>query len=285
MSEKQKPARWMGAALYGHFALWSRSLRTILMLVFSLMMNYMLTKSAGAMIASRGLQVHMGELLYSYLHMGFQMLMASLAFFVMMSEIPKQVPYHKYAAIRLSRRRWLSSLVLFCMLIVLAYLLLMAVSSVLFSIPYVTAGGGWSDLERLAADADYVYEVPFIPTYIFLNLSPFTACVMAGTVLFMFWTSMAFVIVLSSLYRVPNVGIVICVTVITGTTVILVESLPGLRLPDQFSTAGEIASQFPDHEVQAIGLAICGWAVINALLVAWMAWRVRHMDIEFSGKE
>ena len=30
---------------------------------------------------------------------------------------------------------------------------------------YDTPGGGWSDLERLAADPDYVYEVQFAPAY------------------------------------------------------------------------------------------------------------------------
>ena len=150
---------WMCAALYGHFGLWAHSLRTVLMLIFALMMNYMLVRSEGARVMNAGYQVHMGEMLFSYLHQGFNMIMASLAFFVMMSEIPKQVPYQKYSTLRMTRRRWLASLMLFCMMIVLLYLALMIVSSVLFSLPYVTPGGGWSDLERLAADPDFIYEL------------------------------------------------------------------------------------------------------------------------------
>ena len=113
MSEKQKPMNWMFAALYGHFSLWAHSLRTILMLIFALMMNYMLVRSEGARVMNAGYQVHMGEMLFSYLHQGFNMIMASLAFFVMMSEIPKQVPYQKYSTLRMTRRRWLASLMLF----------------------------------------------------------------------------------------------------------------------------------------------------------------------------
>ena len=135
MSENQRPMHWMCAALYGHFGLWAHSLRTVLMLIFALMMNYMLVRSEGARVMNAGYQVHMGEMLFSYLHQGFNMIMASLAFFVMMSEIPKQVPYQKYSTLRMTRRRWLASLMLFCMMIVLLYLALMIVSSVLFSLP------------------------------------------------------------------------------------------------------------------------------------------------------
>ena len=119
MSENQRPMHWMCAALYGHFGLWAHSLRTVLMLIFALMMNYMLVRSEGTRVMNAGYQVHMGEMLFSYLNQGFNMIMASLAFFVMMSEIPKQVPYQKYSTLRMTRRRWLASLMLFCMMIVL----------------------------------------------------------------------------------------------------------------------------------------------------------------------
>ena len=285
MSEKQRPMHWMCAALYGHFGLWAHSLRTVLMLIFALMMNYMLVRSEGARVMNAGYQVHMGEMLFSYLHQGFNMIMASLAFFVMMSEIPKQVPYQKYSTLRMTRRRWLASLMLFCMMIVLLYLALMIVSSVLFSLPYVTPGGGWSDLERLAADPDLIYEPPYIPAYVTSSLSPLAAGVIAGAVLFLFWTAMAFIILLSSLYRAPNVGIVICVAFITGSIVILVESIPSLILPDQFSTMGRIAARFEEHKLTAVMLSMGGWLLLNGLLAALMDRRVQRMDIEFSGKE
>ena len=264
MSENQRPMHWMCAALYGHFGLWAHSLRTVLMLIFALMMNYMLVRSEGTRVMNAGYQVHMGEMLFSYLNQGFNMIMASLAFFVMMSEIPKQVPYQKYSTLRMTRRRWLASLMLFCMMIVLLYLALMIVSSVLFSLPYVTPGGGWSDLERLAADPDLIYEPPYIPAYVTSSLSPLAAGVIAGAVLFLFWTAMAF---------------------ITGSIVILVESIPSLILPDQFSTMGRIADRFEEHKLTAVMLSMGGWLLLNGLLAALMDRRVQRMDIEFSGKE
>ena len=56
MSEKQRPMHWMCAALYGHFGLWAHSLRTVLMLIFALMMNYMLVRSEGARVMNAGYQ-------------------------------------------------------------------------------------------------------------------------------------------------------------------------------------------------------------------------------------
>ena len=165
------------------------------------------------------------------------------------------------------------------------YLALMTVSSVLFSLPYVTPGGRWSDLERLAADPDFIYEPPYIPAYVTASLSLLAAGMIAGAVLFLFWTAMAFIILLSSLYRAPNVGIVICVAFITGSIVILVESIPGLILPDQFSTMGRIAERFEEHKLTAVMLSMGGWLLLNGLLAALMDRRVQRMDIEFSGKE
>ena len=107
----------------------------------------------------------------------------------------------------------------------------------------------------------------------------------AGAVLFLFWTAMAFIILLCSLYRAPNVGIVICVAFITGSIVILVESIPGLILPDQFSTMGRIAARFEEHKLTAVMLSMGGWLLLNGLLAALMDRRVQRMDIEFSGKE
>ena len=130
-----------------------------------------------------------------------------------------------------------------------------------------------------------IYEPPYIPAYVTTSLSPLAAGVIAGAVLFLFWTAMAFIILLSSLYRAPNVGIVICVVFITGSIVILVESIPGLILPDQFSTMDRIAARFEEHKLTAVMLSMGGWLLLNGLLAALMDRRVQRMDIEFSGKE
>ena len=72
---------------------------------------------------------------------------------------------------------------------------------------------------------------------------------------------------------------------IAGSIVILVESIPSLILPDQFSTMGRIAERFEEHKLTAVMLSMGGWLLLNGLLAALMDRRVQRMDIEFSGKE
>ena len=95
------------------------------MLVFILLMNFMLVRSNATMIGMYGYKVHLGETLFTCLNSGFNLIMTSVAFLVMISEIPKRVSYQKYVLIRLSREKWLLSLIVFCIGIVAFFLLFM----------------------------------------------------------------------------------------------------------------------------------------------------------------
>ena len=110
MSDKKRiSSKWLSASLYGHFNLWAHSLRTILMAIFILLMNYMLTRSYESGVTMRQWEVHLGETLFAYLDSGFNLTVTSIALLVMMSELPKRVSYQNYTLMRLSRRRWLVS--------------------------------------------------------------------------------------------------------------------------------------------------------------------------------
>lgn len=285
MSDQKRSLRkWLGSGLYGHFSLWAHSLRTILMAVFILLMTYMLVRSSENSVAINQWQVHMGETLFTYVNSGFNIIMTSVAFLVMMSELPKRVSYQNYALMRLSRRRWLASLVVFCVGMVAIFIVLMLAFSALFSLSFVTPGGGWSDLERLAKDPDYAHEIQYIATYI-RNLTPFTACILSSVILFFFWLTMAFLILLFSLWGVPNFGVVLCVSLLLLNITILFESLPPVKLPMQFSTLGAVASQVDEHPFRFVAFVIAGYIVGDALLIQLMDARVRHMDIQFSEKD
>lgn len=285
MPEKKRNTRsWLSASLKGHFCLWTHSLRTILMVIFILLMTYMLVRSEENGVVTRGWNVHMGEVLFSYLDSGFNIIMTSVALLVMMSELPKRVSYQNYVLIRISRRKWLASLVIFCVGVVLIFMLLMLASSALLSLSFVTPGGGWSDLERVAKDPEYVHEMQYISTYI-RGLSPFAACLLAFVILFFFWTTMAFLILLFSLCGIPNFGIVFCVSLLLANITILFESLPPMKLPMQFATLGAVAAQVEEHKFNYVTLVMIGYVVLDALLIKLMDVRVHRMDIQFTGKE
>lgn len=282
--EKRTSSKWLSASLYGHFTLWAHSLRTILMAIFILLMNYMLARSYESIMATRQWEVHMGETLFSYVNSGFNLIMTSVALLVMMSELPKRVSYQNYTLMRLSRRRWLTSQIVFCVGLVLTFIVLMLGLSALFSLTFVTPGGGWSDLERLALDSNYAHEMHYTSEYI-RALTPFAACILASVILFLFWLTMAFLILLFSLYGIPNFGVVFCVSLLLLNITVLYENLPGVKLPTQFATLGAVASQVYEHKFRFVAMVIVGYLVGDALLIKLMNRRIQHMDIQFSGKE
>lgn len=133
MLNERKMRGWMTACIQGDMSLWLHSMRTSLMLVFILLMNFMLVRSNATMIGMYGYKVYLGETLFTCLNSGFNLIMTSVAFLVMISEIPKRVSYQKYVLIRLSRGKWLLSLIVFCIGIVAFFLLFMTAMCALFS--------------------------------------------------------------------------------------------------------------------------------------------------------
>lgn len=283
-NERRRSAGWMNASLYGHFSLWAHSLRTVLMAVFILLMTYMLARSTENSIIVNQFNVHMGETLFSYANSGFNLIMTSVALMVMMSELPKRVSYQNYTIVRMSRSKWLASLVVFCVGIVFVFVILMLVSSAFFSLSFVTPGGGWSDLERLAEDANYVYEIQYVSQYIRV-FSPAVACALSSVILYLFWLTMAFVILLLSLWGAPNFGVILCVSLLLLNITVLFENFPGIKLPSHFATLGAVTSQVEKNKFEYVAKVICGYVVVDVLLLVLMMVRVKNMDIRFIGKE
>ncbi|MFQ9807194.1 MAG: hypothetical protein ACLR07_12705 [Christensenellales bacterium] len=168
----------------------------------------------------------------------------------------------------------------FCIGIVAFFLLFMTAMCALFSLSYVTPGSGWSDLERLAENADYIYEMQIIPQYI-RGLSPVQACFLAWFVLFCFFLTMTLLILSFSLFEMPNLGIVVCVSLLLLNITVLFEYLPGIVLPSNFATLGAIVSMKPEHEFEILLKVLVGYGIVDALIIALMSFRVKKMDMQF----
>ncbi|MGM9600151.1 MAG: hypothetical protein ACI3W5_01020 [Faecousia sp.] len=284
LERAKKNTKWLGASVYGHFSLWAYSMRTILMTMFILLMTYMLVRSMENSISVNHFDVHMGGVLFSYAYEGFNMIMTSVAFLVMMSEIPKRVSCQNYTILRLSRGKWLISLVAFCISIVFVFIILMFAFSAILSLSFVKPGTGWSDLERLALDENYIYELQFVETYIRM-LDPTVACALAASIIFLFWSTLAFLVLLFSLWNMQNFGVVFCVSLLLLNITILFENLPGIKLPSHFATLSAVSSQVYEHKFGFIAKVISGYLLLDTVLLLLMATRVRRMDIQFVGKE
>ena len=160
----------------------------------------------------------------------------------------------------------------------------MTVFCAVLSLPYITPGSGWSEMERLAENPDYQYEIPLIREYIRV-LSPFQACVCAATIVFFFWFTMLLVILLFSLFGQPNVGLLVYMFILEFALTFRFEMVPNMRTPIHFATLAAVCNQFPGKEIASLPLVLGIYVLIDVGMIAIMMLRVRHMDFCFSEKE
>ncbi|MEG0901378.1 MAG: hypothetical protein RSG96_04610 [Clostridia bacterium] len=272
------------ACLRAHLSAWFHSPRTFLMGLFILCLTYMLTRSYEHTLLTLGYHAHFMESIFYHLHMGFNMTMTSAVLLIMVSEVPKRISFQNYMLIRTSRVKWLFSQILFCVAVVLLMLFLITSFSALLTLPYVTPGEGWSDLERLALNKNYLYEQQLVPLYIH-SINPLQACLYATAILFFFWLTMVLVILLCSILGQPNLGLILYIFIILSPRSIRYEAFPWLKTPMHFSTLGAIAAQFPKHEIAAAFYTVFIFLLIDVTLIAVMILHIGHADLCFSGKE
>lgn len=276
--------RQLGACVYAHMSAWLHSPRTIVMGVIILLYTYMHAVSFEHTLSIYEHTVHAGEMVFWYLNSGFNVVMTSTFMLIMVSEIPKRIVFQNSMLVRVSRGRWIASLVIFCVFVVLLMLLLMTVFCAFLSLPYTTHGEGWSDLERLAENPDYQYEKQFAPVYIRV-LTPIQASICAALVLFFFWFTMMLVILTCSIIGFPNAGLLIYMFILQFALTFRFEIVPGMRTPIHYATLNNVSLQFGDRELAALPMVIAVYLAIDAVLIFIMVIRVRYADLCFSGKE
>lgn len=174
-NKKPHPVR---AMLLANFDEWIHQPRTVLMFFFMLATTYITVYSYCNGIRTFQYEMHMGESLVYLLMSGFNgMSLASLTYLVAISEIPHQTAFLQYALIRTSREKWCLSMLLYCVLLAVAVMAAMLLLSVLFLLPSMTAGSGWSDTLRI--EAGMLEERAFIPLWIRANFAPWQAILLA----------------------------------------------------------------------------------------------------------
>ena len=88
-----------------------------------------------------------------------------------------------------------------------------------------------------------------------------------------------------ALFDCGNVGIIVCVLMVTAHITLLAELFPGIVLPGLYATLSAIAGRAYGDEIGAALRALVGYGVTIAALIALMAARVHRMDLRFEGRE
>lgn len=283
---KSKPSisRQMCACLYAHMSAWLHSPRTVVMGIVILCFTYMHARSFGYLLSIYDHTAHLGETVFWYLNTGFNVVMTSTFILIMVSEIPKRTSFQNSMLVRITRGKWLASQILFCFTVALLMLILMTAFCTVLSLPYIAPGSGWSDLERLAQNPDYQYEVQLVPIYI-RALTPLQACLYAGAVVFFFWFTMLLVILLFSTLGLPNAGLLIYIFILQFSLTFRFEMVPGMRTPTHYASLAAVSNQFQGNEITALPLVLSVYFALDITLITLMMLRIRHTDLCFNGKD
>lgn len=283
LNRKYTGVRSMGACVYAHLSSWLHSPRTMIMGIVILFSMYINARNFGFNLSVQHHTAHLGEAIFTYLNQGFKVEMTTVFLLVMVSEIPKRIAFQNTMLLRISRKKWLASQILFCVTVVVLMITLLTAFCTVISLPYIEPGSGWSDLERLAADPDYQYEFQLVPEYI-RGMSPFGACLCAAAVLFSFWITMLLVILLFSIFGQPNLGMLIYVSIIQFALTVRYEWI-GIHVPTDYATLGAVAYQFSGRELEYLPKVLGVYVLIDLAMIVCMTVRVHHTDLCFNGKE
>lgn len=162
----------------------------------------------------------------------------------------------------------------------------MLLLSMLMTLPSITSGYGWSDLERIASNPEKEWGMQLTSEYIRI-ISPFQASVLAAIILFAFWFTMILVILFCTLMGRPNLGLILYVSILVLHITVLWEELPSWMqyMPANFATLSAIGSRFVEHEMKSISIVIGAYLVLDILIVWLMNQKTKTMDLFFMEKD
>lgn len=253
---------------------WVHSPRTLLMMVFTVMLCYLEANNRISLYSRAGQILNWIEIPYIFLQYGVNILMSSMLTFVMISEIPRLLPYQNNMLIRSDRKRWLTSQIMYCLLMLLAILLIIIVCTSLFSLGKVEFGGGWSDANRIAQDG-MLEHMAAVPSHVRTNFTPITSIFYAALPIFLFWFSMAMITLLCSLLGSQFTGLVIC------AFILLAHFVGSYPFPYPINYATVMAMNPDEFGPKLYGNAIIVYLALNAVMIAAMYWRISRIDLVF----
>lgn len=220
------------------------------------------------------------ELLFIKLNSGF-FLMSSLLFLIMVSELPRRISYQNLMLIRTTRLRWVMSLCLYCLWMVLFAILMLILLYSMFALPHAAHGAGYTE-DALIKAGQFMENEALIPTYIRQSTTPFTACLLAIVPMFFFWMTMVFVILLLGLMGLPLLGPVVYGFLLLSHVTLLHEAMPQwLRLPVAFSTLRNITIDFPAEEFSRLLKTITGYIILDGALIAGLCFVGKKAELVF----
>ncbi len=264
-----------------NFSTWARSPRTVLMLLLIASLCFLQTNVFGTMLMQMGYEMHLGETMFFHLNVGCNITYISMAFLIMISDVPLRISYQYHMLIRSTRRRWLAGQLMYSFLMVFFMIVLIILFTFFFSLSSITSGSGWSDLARIAA-GELTEDETLITKYVLSHYSPMSAFLIALLPLFFFWFTMLLVVMAFGFCNLSTLGILIYAILLVANVTILFELLPcPIPLPIHYATFGSIMNAVEEQKVSYLLRCLCGYLLVDALLVFFMDQKIKRMTLHF----
>lgn len=265
-----------------NLAAWVNSPRVLSMIVCMVVYGVMqgVVDRAGFWAADIELPLTLPEKLFVKLYNSFYT-MGSLLFLVMVSEIPRRIPFQHMMLIRSTRRKWIASQCLYGAFMVVLTILLLSMTYMLVVFPDSPPGHTFTDDAFIAAGY-YEQEESFIPAYIRSRFTPWSACLVAAVPMFFFWYTMVLVILLCGMMGHPMLAPSLYGLILFAPVTLLTECLPSwLILPTDFSSLGAIVSECVGGELSHLGAVLAGYLAVDTGLVFMLDRMALHTDFAF----
>lgn len=257
---------------------WEHSPRTMIAMIFIFALCLSEAFLHQGSLVQQELALTWGETLYYYLSSGFNILMSSALFLVMVDELPRQIAFQNNALIRTNRVKWLMAQLLFCVLLVLIMLVLCSSVILLASIGHSIPGTGWSDMAAVEQGWLMESQDGVVSSLIRNHYTTLEATGLAALPLGLFWLTMLLVIVLFGLYGKSILGLSLCLMSVLSSLIVMNIQWADLPLPIFFSTLSYLLAS---NDMAFYWRVIGGYGVIIAGLIGFMIYQVKQADLHF----
>lgn len=274
---KEKPLA-IRSILSACLSSWAHSPRTLVLLIFIVMLGISEADIAITNFTNQQLQLSSGDVLYYHLAKGFNTIMSSAMFLIMADELPRKISFQNYLLIRTNRVKWLFAQIFMCFILALLMLVLCCVTVFLASLTHVSSDWQWSDCQFVQQGFLMNDQDGITPAIIRNQFSPLHATFVAMVPLFFFWVSMLLIILLFGIYGKSIVGLTICMTTLLSSW-ILMTLFTDWTLPVYFATINGILTM--DPSLAHYKEIIFGYCTFDAILIVAMVLRLRREDLSF----
>lgn len=237
------------AMIQGNLDAFWRTPRTLLMMVFIVCCCFLTVRGYATGLARKNYTMNMEESIAWFLMTGFNSFnLTSVTFLIMVSELPRRIPFQQYTLIRSTRVRWIVAQMLYCLLLVVLMLVVLIALTTLMLIPVVVQGKGWSDNVRIAAGE--MPELSYVSAWIRQNLTPIQTSLLSIVPIFLFWLTMTWSILLCGLLGYGPQGVILYSVVLMLDTILMVDT-PDFFLPKMWALFRLIVVSHPKQEWSA----------------------------------